>query len=548
MPNALTAAQLQGYLSQLAETSPGSSNFESVVNGVYSQLSQQGYGYANLAAGLVTCSTLSGNVAQNFMANYASSQGVALSSSQIQKIELDMANAYVNTLLQMASAPNGDGTVSTDITYQQAAQFHSAVFTSDGLSANAWTLYAPGQVLDSQSMQALWVQIISPDPATSNLGSAELYSAMSFIGGVGTPDAPANLSDDSITAANWTNNVTVAGLTSVFSGSNACSIGSITVDDQYGEGITTQVGDDSGTNGSYAISSMGSSDYLQGTDASLTLSNASLTLGSDTGTALTVSNVSGSINVDNSGNVTVQDTGSTDGVSTTISLNSTDGSGSLAVGGQSVLNFGAGSSINVDAGSITVSSAPATGWTESAQLSQSGALTQTFDSTTSGGSIALTFSDDPGSISGAAPQLTSATLDGQAIDLSGIYSDIQSNAQTSAQDAATQTGLLLTNDQSAIQTALATGDLSSLPGDPEGWLTGLSSLLQSASTDASVSGSIISDINSNSGDVALVPPAGQDADPPPGYDYDPGLLTVPGDWKISSTSTYLKRGKDYTVL
>jgi hypothetical protein len=205
----------------------------------------------------------------------------------------------------------------------------------------------------------------------------------------------------------------------------------------------------------------------------------------------------------------------------------------------------------VDAGSITVSSAPATGWTESAQLSQSGALTQTFDSTTSGGSIALTFSDDPGSISGAAPQLTSATLDGQAIDLSGIYSDIQSNAQTSAQDAATQTGLLLTNDQSAIQTALATGDLSSLPGDPEGWLTGLSSLLDSASTDMSQSGSIFSDleIDSNTGNVvAFVPPAGQDADPPPGYDYDPGLLTVPGDWKISSTSTYLKRGKDYTVL
>ncbi|MEW6346969.1 MAG: calcium-binding protein [Pseudomonadota bacterium] len=251
--------------------------------------------------------------------------------------------------------------------------------------------------------------------------------------------------------------------------------------------------------------------------------------GTDTLT-LGANSASTTISIDNSGNVTVQDTSSTDGVSTTISLNSTDGSGSLAVGGQSVLNFGAGSSINVDAGSITVSSAPATGWTESAQLSQSGALTQTFDSTTSGGSIALTFSDDPGSISGAAPQLTSATLDGQAIDLSGIYSDIQSNAQTSAQDAATQTGSLLTNDQSAIQTALATGDLSSLPGDPEGWLTGLSSLLQSASTDASVSGSIISDINSNSGDVALVPPASQDADPPSGYDYDPGLPTVPGNW------------------
>ncbi|MFP3270915.1 MAG: hypothetical protein RXR52_08465 [Paraburkholderia sp.] len=199
--------------------------------------------------------------------------------------------------------------------------------------------------------------------------------------------------------------------------------------------------------------------------------------GTDTLT-LGANSASTTISIDNSGNVTVQDTSSTDGVSTTISLNSTDGSGSLAVGGQSVLNFGAGSSINVDAGSITVGSTPATGWTETAQLSQSGALTQTFDSTSSGGSIALTFSDTPGSISDTGPQLTGATLGGQSIDVSGIYSDIQSAAQTDAQGAAAQTGSLLTADQSAIQTALATGNVSSLPSDPEGWLTGLSSFLR----------------------------------------------------------------------
>jgi len=98
MPNTLTTAQLQGYLNQPATTLPGSSNFESIVNGVYSQLGQQGYGYANLAAGLVNCNTLSGNVAQNFMGNYANSQGISLSSSQTQKIELDS--------LEIINAPN----------------------------------------------------------------------------------------------------------------------------------------------------------------------------------------------------------------------------------------------------------------------------------------------------------------------------------------------------------------------------------------------------------------------------------------------------------
>ena len=162
----------------------------------------------------------------------------------------------------MASSPTGNGTVSTDITYQQAEQFHSTVLSDDGLSSSAWTLYAPGLVLNN--MQALWEQIISPDAATSNRGSAELYVAMYSLGNDGSPDAPPDLSDAAIIATNWTNDATLAGLTSVFFGSNACAVGSITLDGPDGEAITTQVGDDSGTNGSYALSSIGSIDYLQG--------------------------------------------------------------------------------------------------------------------------------------------------------------------------------------------------------------------------------------------------------------------------------------------
>lgn len=267
------------------------------------------------------------------------------------------------------------------------------------------------------------------------------------------------------------------------------------------------------------------------TDVTALLGNATASIDLGTGTALTVSGVSGSIEINNQGNLTVQGTNSADGISSSISLNAADGNGSLAIGGQSVFSFGSGSSVTVDAGSITVASAPAAGWEETAQLSQSGALTQTFASTSSGGLSALTFSDDPGDFFDTGPQLTSATLDGQAIDLTRVYTDIQSGAQTGAQGAATQTGSLLAADQSAFQAALTTGDLSALPSDPEGWLTGLSSVLGSASVDASISGSIVSDVNSNAGSIiALIPAASQGDFSLSGYQYDPGLPTVPGDF------------------
>jgi hypothetical protein len=258
MPNTLTTAQLQVLTNQLATTSPGAANFQSVVNGVYSQLAAQGYGYANLAAGLVTCSTLSGKVAQNFMANFASAQGSSLSNAQIQNIELGMANAYIDALSAMSKA---SGAVNTDITYQQALQFHTAVFASNHLGAGAWTLFAPGQVLNPQSMESLWQQIISTNSRTSLTASAYLFNIMGALGGY-APDTAPNLSNEGVIAANWTSAAELAGLTSVFSGSNACSVGSTTLTDELGNSITAQVGALSGTNGSYALATTGNIEYL----------------------------------------------------------------------------------------------------------------------------------------------------------------------------------------------------------------------------------------------------------------------------------------------
>jgi hypothetical protein len=45
---------------------------------------------------------MEGNTALNFMSNYATTQGITLSSTQVQSIELGMATQYIQTLMGVA--------------------------------------------------------------------------------------------------------------------------------------------------------------------------------------------------------------------------------------------------------------------------------------------------------------------------------------------------------------------------------------------------------------------------------------------------------------
>jgi hypothetical protein len=109
MPSPISASTLKGYLDTLSQ--PGITPADA--SKIYNQLSQQGYGYATLANDLVTGSSLSGQVAKNFMSNYAASLGGALTDTQTNNIEVGMARAYVQTLYNNANT-NG-GTVSSKI-------------------------------------------------------------------------------------------------------------------------------------------------------------------------------------------------------------------------------------------------------------------------------------------------------------------------------------------------------------------------------------------------------------------------------------------------
>jgi len=254
-------------------------------------------------------------------------------------------------------------------------------------------------------------------------------------------------------------------------------------------------------------------------------------------TSVTVTSGSASLTCSSTGILNING-GSTTGISQSISLDSTDGSGTIVVDGQSVLAFGAGASVNLDAGSITVTSAPALGWTTTTQLSQNGDLTQTFGSTDSlGGAITLNYGDSSNTSGAGSVQLTGATLDGLVIGATGtgsllgaLYTDVQSSAQTDATNAATQAGSMLSVQQSAIGSALASGQVSSLPSDPEGLLTALFPLLSAAGTDIDLSGSILSIDESTGDDTAIVPPTPPLVYTPPDLNYDPSLPTVPGVW------------------
>lgn len=170
MPSTLTTGQLQYAKSLLSDGTP------EAMNSFYAYMSGQGYGYANLAIGLINCSTFSGNTAQAFMLNAAQQQGLSLTANQISNIELTMAYGYINTLIGNSNGNNG--TVTQDVTYQQALQFHSDAFSVLGLTSDTWTLSAPGKALDSTYMQWLWSKMIDSDPAVSNTAAAELTAAV----------------------------------------------------------------------------------------------------------------------------------------------------------------------------------------------------------------------------------------------------------------------------------------------------------------------------------------------------------------------------------
>src|SRR5580693_7736730 len=115
MVTALTFAELEQLRSRL--TLGTLANFYEFMGG-------QGYNYAYRAEGILKQDTLAGAEAYNFLLVSAQQQGVTLNQSQINTIELQLANGWITALEAVAQdATNTSHTVSADLNFQQTLTF-----------------------------------------------------------------------------------------------------------------------------------------------------------------------------------------------------------------------------------------------------------------------------------------------------------------------------------------------------------------------------------------------------------------------------------------
>ncbi|PPC94133.1 MAG: hypothetical protein CTY35_10805, partial [Methylotenera sp.] len=149
-PNTLTTNDL-AYAKSLLDTQGG-------VSAAYSYMIINGYTYAQLANGLVSDGDFEGSFALRFMEAQAESQGNPLTQLEIDAIKRDMAFAYLDAL-QSRAMENG-GYIDSDVTVIEAENFHNQVFTDNGLSPEAWTLYEPFRGMSESEKELVWKEIL----------------------------------------------------------------------------------------------------------------------------------------------------------------------------------------------------------------------------------------------------------------------------------------------------------------------------------------------------------------------------------------------------
>lgn len=104
--------------------------------GYYDTLSEWGYRYGNLAAGVAGNDTLFGETANAFLVNAAADQGVQLSSYDITKISLDLAE---QDFAERSSKWFSDPYQQVTLSYAEVSDVHQFVFSDYGLDIGAWT-------------------------------------------------------------------------------------------------------------------------------------------------------------------------------------------------------------------------------------------------------------------------------------------------------------------------------------------------------------------------------------------------------------------------
>ncbi len=130
---------------------------------IYDILNKQGYHYAGWAAGVAHGNTITGVSALNFLKD-TSLTGLSgeacrnLTSDQIDKIRVDMAIGYLETLKK--NAPAFSNIVIHDVNYKQTKEFHNKAFENSNLTLDNWTLETPMDLIQKthgdEAVEEVW--------------------------------------------------------------------------------------------------------------------------------------------------------------------------------------------------------------------------------------------------------------------------------------------------------------------------------------------------------------------------------------------------------
>jgi Ca2+-binding RTX toxin-like protein len=124
----------------------------------YSQIASAGFQYPKLALGIVIGNSKSGEIALAYMEDIAEEAGIPIDAGLVGEVRLAMAKGYLDTLSAIASA---EGSVTREITWDEALSFHNTAFSSLGLPEESWTLYVPFNLLEPEEAQNSWEQILA---------------------------------------------------------------------------------------------------------------------------------------------------------------------------------------------------------------------------------------------------------------------------------------------------------------------------------------------------------------------------------------------------
>lgn len=150
MPQALSKVELDRAEALLESAGPSA---------MYEYLAAKGYRYAELASGVSKGDTLAGATAISFMKMTASNAGTPVSDADVARILKQMAGQYILALNKKLEGTEG-GTLSSDVTHDEAWKFHSGVFKANGLPEDAWTLNSVFSNITENTRETYWKTVL----------------------------------------------------------------------------------------------------------------------------------------------------------------------------------------------------------------------------------------------------------------------------------------------------------------------------------------------------------------------------------------------------